>query len=58
MWLARYHNKAVRAPYMSPGWSVRWIASGKGWFNINPKTGSNYMFTPQQIDHAEKWSVL
>lgn len=58
MWLAKEHGKSVRCEYMSPGWSISWIASGKGWFCVNPRTGTNYQFTPQKIDHESKWNVL
>lgn len=58
MWLAKEHGKAVRCDYMNPGWSIRYIKAGKGWFNINPVTGSDYHFTPQKIDHDSTWNVL
>lgn len=57
-WLAINHGKAIRAPYMSPGWKIVYIKAGKGLFNINPHTGSDYQFTPQKIDFDSKWSVV
>lgn len=58
MALAKLKGKAVRCDYMSPGWKIVYIKSGKGWFNINPHNGSNYHFTPQKIDRESNWSIV
>lgn len=60
MALARHKGKAVRCDeYMGPGWTIRYIKSGKGFFCINPVTGSNYHFTPQAVDtKSVQWKVV
>lgn len=59
MALALHKGKAVRCDeYMGPGWAIRYIKSGKGFFHINPTTNSNYKFTPQAIDtHSVLWRI-
>lgn len=60
MALARHKGKAVRCDeYMQPGWKVVYSKTGKGFFNINPITGSNYLFTPQKGDTVSvQWRVV
>lgn len=60
MALARHKGKAVRCDeYMQEGWKVLYIKSGKGLFFINPITGSNYQYRPQQMDtRSVLWRVV
>lgn len=44
--------------YMSPGWCVGWFPSAKGFFCINPHTGSNYQFRPQARDEYGLWEIM
>lgn len=50
-------GERVRANYMSPGWAVVWIAKAKGFFTVNPHTGSNYQFTPEERDKTAEWNT-
>lgn len=60
MALARHKGKAVRCDeYMQAGWKVMWFKAAKGFFNINPITGSNYQYRPQLVDtRSVQWRVV
>lgn len=50
----------VREIEMGDGWTVFYIASGKakGYYALNPHTGSNYHYTPIEAHKASiHWSV-
>lgn len=42
----------VRESRMSKGWKVGWFAAAKGFFCINPHTGSEYQYRPTDADKA------
>lgn len=45
--------------YMSPGWQMTYIKEAKGFFNINPHTGSTYQFVPQERDKGSTdWNTV
>lgn len=49
----------VRCPaYMQKGWTIGWFNDGKYFGCINPITGSNYGFVPQDRDLNGKWEVV
>ncbi len=43
---AAKEGQAIRHPDMADGWVIRWHERARGLFNINPHTGSDYLFTP------------
>lgn len=54
-------GRRVRWRSMSEGWSIFYIPSGKakGYYCLNPHTGSNYAFTPSALDKkATTWEVM
>ena len=53
-------GKKVRASHHGPGWSIFYVKSGeaKGFYCLNPHTGSNYAFRPSEEDiKAIDWMV-
>lgn len=60
MKFAREGNK-VRHAEMGERWSVFYIKSGKakGYYWLNPHTGSNYAFIPSLTDRAAMtWEIM
>lgn len=60
MKFAREGNK-VRHAAMGKGWSIFYIKSGdaKGYYCLNPHTGSNYHFTPGPVDmETLTWEIM
>lgn len=55
------YGARVRHKHMGKGWSIFYIALGsaKGFYCLNPTTGSNYAFAPSDKDReAETWKVV
>lgn len=60
MGFARRGNK-VRCSGMGERWSIFYITSGaaKGYYCLNPHTGSNHAFTPKPEDKtATDWEIM
>lgn len=50
---------AIRHPGMSKGWVIRWLSHGGGLFNINPHTGSDYLFRADLEElRRQDWIVV
>lgn len=53
----------VRVARMSKGWTIAWfmlkgVKGGGDYFCINPHTGSNYHYAPNEVDKlSKKWSI-
>lgn len=61
MHFAKGRGNKVRHSAMGEGWSVFYIASGaaRGYYCLNPHTGSNYAFTPHREDFAATdWEIM
>lgn len=54
------YGARTRHKLMGKGWSVFYIAKGfaRGFYCLNPVTGSNYAFTPHERDKSSTTWVL
>jgi hypothetical protein len=57
MKLAKKGERVRCDDYMSPGWAVAWVPKAKGFFNVNPHTGSTYQFQPEERDLTGEWNT-
>lgn len=60
MQFAKQGNK-VRHSGCGPGWSIFYVKRGKakGYYCLNPHTGSNYAFRPSAADKAATdWEIM
>lgn len=49
----------VREKHMGKGWTIGYFRKAKGFFCINPHTGSNYVFMPTSAEVASTdWETV